>query len=129
MSLYNDEYLLLFFTLCLGLVVAGFMLIANGLIRNVKRLYILDLEKLSIYECGFEPFEETRTRFHIHFYIVGILFLIFDVELIYVIPFITLITDIPEYSYSFDALYFFFIFLTMLALGYLYELRLGAIKW
>jgi len=75
-----------------------------------------DLEKLSIYECGFNPFDDSRTEFNIKFFLVAILFIIFDLEVSFLFPFIA----------SFDFINFFscfamVFFLLLLTVGFLYE--------
>lgn len=56
-----------------------------------------ELEKLSSYECGFNPFSDARNKFEVRFYLVGILFIIFDLELVYLYPWIISIHDVIEY--------------------------------
>jgi NADH-quinone oxidoreductase subunit A len=84
-----------------------------------------EIEKTSEYECGFEPFDSaTRQPFTIHFYIVGILFLIFDVEIALLFPWIILLLSVKWYGF-FLMLFFLFI----LILGFIYEWQIGAINW
>lgn len=75
-----------------------------------------DAEKLTIYECGFNPFHDSRSEFNIKFYIVAILFLIFDLEISYLFPFVVC-TDVI----SSMAFFFMFFFLFVLTIGFLYE--------
>jgi NADH-quinone oxidoreductase subunit A len=85
----------------------------------------VDVEKNSEYECGFEPFDSaTRQPFTIHFYIVGILFLVFDVEMALLFPWSVILQNGAWYSYW---LMLFFLFL--LVIGFLYEWKIGAITW
>jgi NADH-quinone oxidoreductase subunit A len=75
---YNILLICILFSICLGLIIFGlsyFLAIQNP-----------DSEKMSAYECGFEPFEDARNKFDVRFYIVAILFIIFDVEVIYLFP-------------------------------------------
>jgi len=81
-NLLSDQYIIIFiclsFSLILGLIIFGlsyFIAVQNP-----------DSEKISAYECGFEPFEDARNKFDVRFYIVAILFIIFDVEVIYLFP-------------------------------------------
>ncbi len=81
-------------------------------------------EKISAYECGFEPFEDARNKFDIRFYIVAILFLIFDIEVIYLFPW--------GMSFGFldvKAFIAMIIFLVILILGFVYEIYMGALDW
>lgn len=83
-----------------------------------------DIEKISAYECGFNPFEDSRNEFDIRFYVVAILFLIFDLEISFLFPF----------AVSFDTvgltgLASMLIFLFILTLGFVYEWKKGALDW
>ncbi len=75
-------YLNLFSCICLALIISGVVLLLSYLLA----IHTPDPEKTSAYECGFEPFEDARNRFDIRFYIVAILFLIFDLEVAYLFP-------------------------------------------
>jgi len=83
-----------------------------------------DEHKLSTYECGFEPFVNTRIKFDIKFYMVSILFIIFDLEIIFIFP-ITLVVNFL----TFFELIIFFIFIIILTIGFIYEWQNGALEW
>jgi NADH-quinone oxidoreductase subunit A len=78
----NNTYFILFICLICSFLLSGIILFAS---YNLA-LQIPDSEKTSAYECGFEPFEDARNRFDVRFYIVAILFLIFDLEVVYLFP-------------------------------------------
>ncbi|MEM7695685.1 MAG: NADH-quinone oxidoreductase subunit A [Pseudomonadota bacterium] len=83
-----------------------------------------DSEKLSAYECGFNAFDDARMKFDVRFYLVAILFIIFDLEIAFLFPWIL----------SFDAIGWFgfgsvMVFLTVLTIGFVYEWRKGALEW
>jgi NADH:ubiquinone oxidoreductase subunit 3 (subunit A) len=78
----NTTYVTLFFCVLLGLALGA---IIFGL-SYALAIQSPDPEKTSAYECGFEPFEDARNRFDVRFYIVAILFLIFDIEVVYLFP-------------------------------------------
>jgi len=83
-----------------------------------------DSEKVSAYECGFDPFGDARNPFNIHFYLVGILFIIFDLEITFLFP----------WAFSLKFLGFFgywsmIFFLLILTLGFIYEWIRGALNW
>lgn len=84
----------------------------------------VDLEKISIYECGFEPFEQPRTVFEVKFYLVAILFVIFDLEVTFLFPWVLVFG-----SLGFIGIFSMFIFLLILGLVYIYEWLLGALNW
>jgi NADH-quinone oxidoreductase subunit A len=75
-----------------------------------------DAEKLTIYECGFNPFSDSRSEFNIKFYIVALLFLIFDLEIFYLFPFIVCVDLISDI-----AVFFMLFFLFMLTVGFFFE--------
>lgn len=83
-----------------------------------------DTEKLSAYECGFEPFEDARNEFNVSFYIVAILFIIFDVEVIYLFPWCLTLQYI-----GFFGIWAMIFFIVLLALGFVYEIINGALNW
>lgn len=86
---------------------------------------IKDSEKLSQYECGFEPFDEaTRHPFDVHFYVVGILFLIFDVEIALLFPWVLALKSTGWYSFVTMTM-----FLIILTIGFFYEWHRGALLW
>jgi NADH:ubiquinone oxidoreductase subunit 3 (subunit A) len=83
-----------------------------------------DLEKLSTYETGFNPVNDARKKIDIIFWIIGLLYLIFDLEIIFIFPFASIIYKLN----SFIAFSAFIIFLIILALGFLYEYNEGALE-
>lgn len=115
------EYIFLYkyFLFCLLVVVLLFCL-SFFLIYQV-----VEIEKVSSYECGFNPFSDSRVKFEIRFYLVGILFIIFDLEITFLFPWLFIILN--EISYANGICMFFFI--CILTLGFLYELIKGALDW
>lgn len=89
---------------------------------NVTRQY--DFELLSAYECGFNPFSDTRSAFDVKFYLVAIFFIIFDLEIIFFFPFIVYILDLSLFQFFVIG---FFIF--QLFLGLFYEYLSGTLEW
>ena len=83
-----------------------------------------DPEKLSAYECGFNAFEDARMKFDVRFYLVGILFIIFDLEVALLIPWAISLKEIGLFGF-FSAL----IFLGILTVGFIYEWKKGALEW
>ena len=81
-------------------------------------------EKLSPYECGFEPFDDARTKFDIRFYLVALLFIIFDLEVVFLFPWAISLREIGIFGYS--SMMIFLIFLTI---GFIYEWKKGALEW
>ena len=83
-----------------------------------------DPEKLSSYECGFEPFNDSRMEFDVRFYLVAILFIIFDLEIAFLFPWAISLGSIG--SLGFWAM---MIFLFILTIGFIYEWKIGALDW
>jgi NADH:ubiquinone oxidoreductase subunit 3 (subunit A) len=81
-----------------------------------------NIEKLSAYECGFNPFGDARYKFDIHYYLVGILFIIFDLEITFLFPWLVCFFDLDIIG-----IYTMFIFLILLTLGFIFELITGAL--
>lgn len=83
-----------------------------------------DAEKLSSYECGFPAFEDSRSRFEVRFYLIAILFIIFDVELAFLLPWAVSLSRIGWLGFG-SMMGFLLIFI----LGFLYEWRKGGLEW
>ena len=81
-------------------------------------------EKLSPYECGFEPFDDARTKFDIRFYLVALLFIIFDLEVAFLFPWAISLENIGLFGY-----FSMMIFLIILTIGFIYEWKKGALEW
>ncbi len=83
-----------------------------------------DSEKLSPYECGFEPFEDARHQFDVRFYLVAILFIIFDLEVAFLFPWAISLGEIGVFGF-----WSLFVFLAVFLIGFIYEWRMGALEW
>lgn len=86
----------------------------------VPRFYYA--EKISPYECGFDPFEDSRSRFEVRFYLVAILFIVFDLEIVFLVPWALTLKSIGTFGFMVGV-----IFLFILTLGFIYELARGAV--
>ena len=114
------EYYTIFSFLLLGLAL-GFILF---LFSNLLVFKTYDVEKLSAYECGFNPFSDSRGKFDVRFYLVGILFIIFDLEIVYLFPWASSLSRIGFFGY-----WVMMFFLFLLILGFVYEWMKGALDW
>ncbi len=114
------EYLpvLIFLVIAIGISVG--MLVASGILATQKP----DSEKLSAYECGFEAFDDARSRFDVRFYLVAILFIIFDLEVAFLFPWAISLGNIGLFGF-----WSMVIFLGILTIGFIYEWRKGALEW
>ena len=110
--------ILLFLFIALGLSLA--FIVLNFLLSPNKP----DPEKLSAYECGFEPFEDSRMEFDVRFYLVAILFTIFDLEIAFLFPWAISLGNIGILGFV-----SMMIFLFILTVGFIYEWKKGALDW
>lgn len=83
-----------------------------------------DAEKSSPYECGFEAFEDSRMKFDVRFYLVAILFIIFDLEIAFLFPWAIVLDEIGLFGLLSMA-----VFLSLLVVGFIYEWKKGALEW
>ena len=83
-----------------------------------------DADKLSQYECGFDAFSDARGRFDVRFYLVTLLFIIFDLEIAFLFPWATALGDIGVFGF-----WSMMVFLAVLTIGFIYEWRKGALEW
>jgi len=83
-----------------------------------------DQEKLSPYECGFEPYEDSRMKFDVRYYLVAILFIIFDLEIAFLFPWAVALDGIGMFGFAAMA-----VFLILLVVGFIYEWKKGALEW
>ncbi len=83
-----------------------------------------DYEKHSAYECGFEPFGDARSFFDVQFYTIGLLFILFDLEVVFLIPFVIDISSISAFGY-----FNMVIFMIIVTVGFYYEWAIGLLNW
>jgi NADH-quinone oxidoreductase subunit A len=99
----------------------GLLLLSLGRLVSPNRP---DPEKLSPYECGFEAFEDARMKFDVRYYLVAILFILFDLEIAFLFPWAVVLQDIG--MFGFVAM---MVFLAILVVGFIYEWKKGALEW
>jgi len=110
--------ILLYLGISLGL---SFFILGLSFVFSTQKA---DPEKLSAYECGFDPFDDARSRFDIRFYLVAILFLIFDLEVTFLFPWAVSLSDVDFFGF-----WTMMIFLLILTLGFIYEWKKGDLEW
>ena len=113
-----------YFPILVFLVIAGVIAVAMIAASYVLARQRPDPEKLSPYECGFEPFEDARVRFDVRYYLVAILFILFDLEIAFLFPWAVVINEIGIAGFLAMML-----FLGILVVGFVYEWRKGALEW
>ena len=114
------EYLpiLIFFAIAVAMSLA---MVVTSYIMARQKPYS---EKLSAYECGFDAFGDARSRFDVRFYLVAILFIIFDLEVAFLFPWAISLGDIGLFGF-----WSMVVFLTVLTVGFVYEWKKGALEW
>ena len=123
-----NAFLLQYLPIVIFLGIAG----ALGLVFILLPLVIApkapDAEKLSAYECGFNAFDDARMKFDVRFYLVSILFIIFDLEVAFLFPWAVSLLHMPrpEAAYAFWSM---MAFLGVLTVGFIYEWKKGALEW
>ncbi len=115
-----EGYLPILIFLVVG-ALAGMVPLALGMAAGPSRP---DPEKNSPYECGFEAFEDSRLKFDVRFYLVAILFIIFDLEIAFLFPWAVALDSIGLFGLLAMAL-----FLVILVIGFIYEWKKGALEW
>ncbi len=110
--------ILLFIIVGLGL---GVLLLSLGSLLAPNRP---DAQKLSPYECGFEAFEDARMKFDVRYYLVAILFILFDLEIAFLVPWAVVLPEI-----GFEGFVAMMVFLLILVVGFAYEWKKGALEW
>jgi NADH-quinone oxidoreductase subunit A len=115
-----NEYLPLVVFMAVAGAIAGALLIAPFLLAFKAP----DAEKLSIYECGFNAFDDARMKFDVRFYLVSLLFIIFDLEVAFLFPWAVAFKQLGWFGF-----WSMMIFLGVLTIGFIYEWKKGALEW
>ena len=119
MNMLEQYFPILLFVL-VGLAVGG-VLLAVGVVLSPNKP---DAEKLSPYECGFEAFEDARMKFDVRYYLVAILFILFDLEIAFLFPWAVVLPEIGFFGFA-----AMMVFLLVLVVGFIYEWKKGALEW
>ncbi|MBI5450071.1 MAG: NADH-quinone oxidoreductase subunit A [Gammaproteobacteria bacterium] len=115
-----ENYLPILVFLVLGIAFGVGPLVAGFILAPHRP----DPEKLSAYECGFEAFEDSRMKFDVRYYLVAILFIIFDLEIAFLFPWAVVLDKIGLFGFVSMA-----VFLGVLVIGFIYEWKKGALEW
>jgi len=107
-----------------GAVVGLAPIILGGVAGRLLGVHKPDSEKLSPYECGFEAFEDARMKFDVRYYLVAILFILFDLEIAFLFPWAISLGDIGHFGF-----WAMMVFLGILVVGFAYEWKKGALDW
>lgn len=119
-----SEFLMNYFPILLFVGIAlgfGLLLVVSSLLLSWRRP---DANKLAAYECGFDAFDDARSKFDVRFYLVAILFIIFDLEIAFLFPWAVSLGDIGLFGF-----WSMVSFLGILTVGFIYEWKKGALDW
>ena len=120
MSQLLQAYLPLVIFIGIAFVISAVLLVVPFFIAPSKP----DPEKVSAYECGFDAFEDARMKFDVRFYLVSLLFIIFDLEVAFLFPWAVAFEDVGMFGF-----WAMMVFLAILTIGFIYEWRKGALEW
>jgi NADH-quinone oxidoreductase subunit A len=123
-----NAFLLQYLPIVIFLGIAAVLGIAFILAAAVLAPKAPDPEKLSAYECGFNAFDDARMKFDVRFYLVSILFIIFDLEVAFLFPWAVALMKLPHDVAAF-AFWSMMVFLGVLTVGFIYEWKKGALEW
>jgi len=115
-----NSYLPVLLFMAVSAIIAGALLI----IPFIVAYRAPDAEKLSAYECGFNAFDDARMKFNVRFYLVSILFIIFDIEIAFLFPWAVSFSAIGALGF-----WSMMVFLGLLTAGFIYEWKKGALEW
>jgi NADH-quinone oxidoreductase subunit A len=115
-----QDYLPLVIFISLAFAISGALLLAPFVIAVSKP----DPEKVSAYECGFDAFDDARMKFDVRFYLVSLLFIIFDLEVAFLFPWAVAFNNVGALGF-----WAMMAFLAVLTIGFIYEWRKGALEW
>jgi NADH-quinone oxidoreductase subunit A len=119
-SLFFEEYFPIWVSFLVSITLS-IVLYALGYLLSIQNP---DTEKVSTYECGFDPYEDARNTFDVRFYLVAILFIIFDLEAVFFFPWAISLSHLTSWGF-----WTMVDFLVELALGFLYAWKIGALEW
>ena len=116
----STQYLPVLVFVVLAIIMGCAMVVANVILARFRP----DIEKNSPYECGFEPFEDARIKFDIRYYLIAILFILFDLEIAFLIPWALVFRQLGVYGFVVMS-----VFLLILVTGFIYVWKKGALEW
>ena len=115
-----EQYFPVLLFILVGIAMGGAMLVVGRLVSPNHP----DPQKLAPYECGFEAFEDARMKFDVRYYLIAILFILFDLEIAFLFPWAVVLPDIGIFGF-----WSMMIFLAILIIGFIYEWKKGALEW
>jgi NADH-quinone oxidoreductase subunit A len=119
-----ENYFPILMFILVGIALGVVPVMLGGGLSRLLGVHRPDAEKLSPYECGFEAFEDARMKFDVRYYLVAILFILFDLEIAFLFPWAIVLQEIG--FFGFVAM---MVFLGILVVGFIYEWKKGALEW
>jgi NADH-quinone oxidoreductase subunit A len=119
-----ENYFPILLFIIVGALVGAGPILLGSITSRLLGVYRPDSEKLSPYECGFEAFEDARMKFDVRYYLIAILFILFDLEIAFLFPWAIVLQEIGMFGFS-----AMMIFLAILVVGFIYEWKKGALEW
>jgi NADH-quinone oxidoreductase subunit A len=119
-----EGYFPILLFILVGIAVGVVPVVAGGIASRLLGVHRPDSEKLSPYECGFEAFEDARMKFDVRYYLVAILFILFDLEIAFLFPWAVVLQEIGFFGFM-----AMMVFLGILVVGFVYEWKKGALEW
>ncbi|OGA24727.1 MAG: NADH-quinone oxidoreductase subunit A [Betaproteobacteria bacterium RIFCSPLOWO2_02_FULL_67_26] len=119
-----ENYFPILMFIFVGLAVGVAPIVAGSVVSRLVGVHRPDAAKLSPYECGFEAFEDARMKFDVRYYLVAILFILFDLEIAFLFPWAIVLQEIGFFGFM-----AMMVFLGILVVGFIYEWKKGALEW
>jgi len=119
-----DNYFPILLFIIVGVAVGVAPIVLGSGLSRLLGVHRPDSEKLSPYECGFEAFEDARMKFDVRYYLVAILFILFDLEIAFLFPWAIVLQEIGMFGLA-----AMLVFLAILVVGFIYEWKKGALEW
>jgi NADH-quinone oxidoreductase subunit A len=119
-----ENYFPILMFILVGIALGVVPVMLGGGLSRLLGVHRPDAEKLSPYECGFEAFEDARMKFDVRYYLVAILFILFDLEIAFLFPWAIVLQEIGFFGFM-----AMMVFLGILVVGFIYEWKKGALEW
>ena len=119
-----ESYFPILMFILVGIAFGAVPIVLGGGLSRLLGVHRPDAEKLSPYECGFEAFEDARMKFDVRYYLVAILFILFDLEIAFLFPWAVVLQEIGFFGFM-----AMMVFLGILVVGFIYEWKKGALEW
>jgi NADH-quinone oxidoreductase subunit A len=119
-----ENYFPILMFIVVGAAIGIAPMVLGGGLSRLLGVHRPDSEKLSPYECGFEAFEDARMKFDVRYYLIAILFILFDLEIAFLFPWAIVLQEIGRFGFM-----AMMVFLGILVVGFIYEWKKGALEW